>query len=59
LRAVFFFARDLLLWFRPFFLPAISACPPGEQDHSFRPAGEGVAPALAAVTLSGRRTARR
>ncbi len=57
--AAFFFARGLLLWFRPFFLPAISACPPGAQDRAFPAAGEGVAPAPPAVTLSGRRAARR
>jgi len=57
--AAFFFARGLLLWFRAFFLPAISACPPGAQDRAFPAAGEGVAPAPAAVTLSGRRAARR
>jgi hypothetical protein len=57
--AAFFFARGLLLWLRPFFLLAISACPPGAQDRAFPAAGEGVAPAPAAVTLSGRRAARR
>jgi hypothetical protein len=57
--AAFFFARGLLLWFRPFFLPAISAIPPGAHDRAFPAAGEGVAPTLAAVTLSGRGAARR
>jgi len=55
--AAFFFARGLLLCFRPFFLPAISACPPDAQDRAFPAARKGVAPAPATVTLSGRKAA--